>query len=738
MSQTILLATLWLAAPGLALAAGTPRVVSRSSDNSTRVAGQDSVRAQDYGAKADGRSDDAAALAMAAAAAVARGVDLDLGGGTYVIGSAAVLGGVRIRGGGGTLIVRTSALNAMTISSGFTIRHVIVRAQTTYPSSTKDTQRIFFAPSRSTGVSAEDVYVYANTPNDTGSTRGGEVFRGYFAQSRFSGIHTRGMRNAIFAEGEDVSSLTVDASTFEDVERGVYVTGLNPHVGKPLVSRGYIFVANKLVNTSVQASNYHAVEGRALYNLQNIGGVSISGSVSEYAIERAIYIVCCEDITIDGVQVRGSEGIKLAGTQYDGTVPGGPVDRKVRNVTISNVNLTNVAADKEGIILQFVDGVTVDRILADGNNSQANAAVYIDSSARAVTISHVRAHDFKRGLVWFRAVRDLPSTGGVPARPSGSYNREFRDIVIEDCEGDQVATLGSDATHVPAHTVPFIYTLVDEDLARTLTGASRLWYDLTIRRNTVNPTASNGGGTWRYRSTSMTKAFLDLNYVERVRIEGNNANDIGGASLLGINVGSASTDVLIRHEAPQVTNYDSVSAVVPPLFASIGSEISFRDTAGSKRNAHASYSYRVVPVVLTDGGNSAERGKTQDLTTAYRVIVEIQATLAQTGSLHLGGPEWDRHCESLTGGLSPSTAGFVTGEVTSDDGQWWRWSLAPPWTTPRMAAGTSSGFKIDTASCADGSGARQVRLTNGTAKERRVRAVTEYCVQRTAARPVGK
>lgn len=703
----------------------------------------------DFGGVGNGIADESSVLAAAAVVSVSLGVEIGVPKGSFRVDSAATLNGARFRGLGGRLVVTTSASPVFSVASGFSVRDLDVQLNTTYGDATQNVQWVFGTSSRATGVVAENVYAYANTLDQTGATRGGELFHGYFADSRFTAIRTKAIRNGIVSDGEDISGITISDSRFENVERGIYLTGLNPHVGNVLVSRGFNLSNNRLVNTATQATHYYAVEGRELYNLQNLGSVSITGGVSEYAIERAVYVICSEDVQLSGLQVRGSEGVKFSGTQYDGTVTGGPVDRKSKNISISDLQLTAIAGNKHAVILQFVENVSVDGVQADGNGSQAHSAVYVESYAKRLTIRNVRAHDFKRGLAWFRAFKDLPQAGTIPLRPSGSYTREFRDVTIEDCDGELVNTLGQDAAYTPTRVIPFVYMLLEDDLVATLTGSSRIWYDLRILGNRMNPSAA-GGGAWRYRSASLTKAFLDINYATRVEVSGNRVQDLGGASLLGVTIGSATSDVILRHELPQITNFDTVPAVISPLYVSAGSEVRIDEAQKFDTGTYATFRYRLVPQVLAGSGGTAQRTQTQDMALAYRLQVEMDASIATGTGVYLGGPAAGANRDFLTGVLNDGTvvgsldgvarctnATVVMGSLLFDNGGETRWVLAAPFSANPTQVGPLTMTNLTLATDAIGSAGptyptRGITLTNATGATRKVRAVTEFIVERAA------
>lgn len=513
----------------------------------------DTLLVTDFGAALDGITDDSAALAAAAVAAVRADKVVAITGPLFVNGPV-VLDGARLRGvGDGVLIAGTAPRRVFQVASGFSLQNLTVQANATFSDAERDAQIIFYAPKRATGVAVSDVRAFANVAGGTGASRGGELFHGYFAESVFVRVRTTALRNGIVAEGENISGITVADCTFEDVERGVYLTGRNPHAGNELVSHRFVLSNNRLVNTPTQARHYVDLPGRNLYNLQNVGDVTIVGGTSENAMERAVYGIATDAVRINGLEVRGSEGIKFSGTQFDGSVPGGPVDRKATNIHIAGLRLTHVPRDRHGIILSFVEGVTIDDVVAEGEGSTPHAAIYVESFASRVRIHGVKARGFKRGLVWFRAFADLPGGGVVPRRPSGSYRREFRDITIEECEGLGVSALGVDPAYTPPRQVPFIYSLLEDDLAATLSKDSKIFYGLRIHRNRAGSERRSVREVPARRAS--TTPFLDIDYVSDLVVEGNASCEEGG--VLGITIGSANTNVRIQAEGVAVTRNES-------------------------------------------------------------------------------------------------------------------------------------------------------------------------------------
>ncbi|HEY5514274.1 MAG TPA: hypothetical protein VIK40_11585, partial [Geomonas sp.] len=579
-----------------------------------------------------------------------------------------------------------------------------------------------------------------------GSKRGGRLFLGYFAESNFDHIETANFRDGIYSYGEDVSGINVTDCKFRNAERGVVISGYNPHIGSSLISRQFVLSRNQLINTATQATNYNVIQGRELYNLQNIGSIVMTDSISEYAIERAVYCISVEDIVLTGFKIKGSEGIKFSGDNFDLSGTGGlVVDKKSRNIVIGNIQLDLIARNKNAFILQFVDTVMINGVIADGNLSQAHSVVYIESNATHVTIKNIKARDFKRGMVWFSAVKDLPGNGGtLPARPFGTYPLGFIDITIEDNEGDQVCSIGSDSAYVPTRTVPYIYTLLADDLTAVLTNSSRVWIDLRIRRNVVNPNASRLAGTSRYRATSTTKAFIDINYVNRLTVTENIVNDLGGDSLTGIKIGSASMDVTVKHSVPQVTNFDTVPAIASPLYVSMGSELNYIGSQLFSAGNYASYRYLVIPDINTGSGSSSQLSQTQDIALGYRAKVGIDGVVTSTSILHLSGPAISGNRDYITGVLNDGTTGdmvakctsaFVMGEVFASNSDSAKFVLNAPYTAFTTALPISTTWTSNwvlSTFFIGGTAARGIVLTNNSGATRTIKANIEYVVHRAS------
>lgn len=704
-----------------------------------------------FGATLDGVTDDTAALVSAIAEITAIGQrDLLIPHGTMLIATAANLnlGSIRLIFGSGAKIKVTSpAQYVFLVGNDFALEDGWeIEAATEYAMSNNSPQAIFSTVgfsfttpvNRTTGLYFGRGKCICTVSNTNGTVRGGRFFLGYAANVIMNSVSISNMRDCFFTFGTDVSGLSAQNCVFTNIERGFVIFGLDSELGNPIVSYGFSFINNTLVNTDTQQANYHLVEGSDLYNLGNLGNVTILGGSSSYACERAMYIIGMDNVLIDGFLSIGTTMLKATGMQYDLTSTGGSsVNRKCTNISVINCVCNDTQSNFSSIYMNFVSKFTIANNRFINATASANSPIYIESYADTGIILGNFAKNFKRGFVNFRSFKDLPAAGNIPLRPDGKYTRGFWDINIENNSVLDVCELGADSSYSPTRAIYFIYTLEEDDLVPVLVAAAKndLYKNLVIKNNNINVFNAFAGDRV-YGSSANCRGLIFINYCNRVLITGNLLHKSGGNNITGMLVGSISRDVRLMHEVGQVTDYSTIPAVQSPLYITDGSVIRFVDSQmfGATNASYATYEYTFTPIMSSGAFSpTTAREQTQNSALKYRLEIKCKAQIASTETVYISSPTSGSARDYLTGVLDGTLCSFahVSGRIDSDDGEWAEFYSNAPWTAVALKDNSTNFATVFTLETATTIVTKALRLINNSGAVRRINASQTFIVERT-------
>lgn len=705
------------------------------------------------GAKIDGVTDDTAALTNAVSAMLSSGKrDLFIPntGSPMLISTASNLnlGNIRLIFESGAKIKITSTANyVFLIGDNFALQDGWeIEVATEYPMANNSPQAIFSTTAfsfttpvnRRTGIYFGRGICNCTVSVGDGTVRGGRFFLGYAANVTLNEVSISNMRDCFFDFGTDVSGISASNCVFTNVERGFVVFGLDSELGNSIISYGFSFINNILTNTPTQQTNYHLVEGSDLYNLGNLGNVTIIGGSSSYACERAIYIIGTDNVLIDGFTSTGTTMLKATGMQYDLTSTGGiAVDHKCKNLSVLNCIVNDTQANFSSIYMNFISKFTIANCRFINTTASANSTIYIESYADTGIILGNFAKNFKRGFLNLRSFKDLPAAGNIPLRPDGKYTRGFWDINIENNSVLDVCELGADTAYTPTRAIYAIYTLEEDDLVPVLVSASKndLYKNLVIKNNNINVFNAFAGDRV-YGASANCRGLIFINYCNRVMITGNVLHKSGGNNIAGVLVGSISRDVRLTHEVGQITDYSTVPAIQSPLYITDGSVIRFVDSQlfGATNASYATYEYTLTPIMSSGAFSpTTAREQTQNAALKYRLHIRVQARIANTETIYISSPTSGATRDYLTGVLDATLSSFahVFGRIDSDDGNWVDFYSNTPWTSVILkanSAGFATAFTLETVTTTV---TKALRLTNTSGALRRVDIDQTFIVERS-------
>ena len=708
------------------------------------------VDIREFGAQLDGVTDDTSALYRAILAITDSGqLDLFIPSGVMLIATASSLnlGGVRLSFGQGAKIKITSTADTVfLIGDNFTLGDGWnIEIATEYANATETIQTVFATTgfsfvtpvNRRTGIKFGAGKCTCLVSNENGSVRGGRFFRGYIASSTFDNVDIYNMRVFIHNFGDDVSDISVRNCRMYNIERGIVISGRDSEIGYPLVSFNYTFINNQLVNTAAQKANYFSIPGSDMYNLLNLGNVTILGGSCSYPVERCVYQISCENFILNGITVLGATLIKNTGMQYDLTSTGGAaVDRKTKYITIVNCVVSEMEADSYGIVVNIATNIVIANNQFTNSTPTAHCAVYIETYVADMRIESNTANNLKRGMVWFRTFKDLPQVRAVPARPWGKYVAGYYNVIIQNNAGQSVCTLGADTSYTPSRNIAFIYTLEEDDAVASLSSALRndLYKSWVIKDNKVN-TMNAFSGARVYAAASTTKGLIFINFCFRIFIENNDLFNCGGAQIIGIKVGTISREVVIKHRMAQITDHSTVPAVQSPCWMTHGSEIAITDVQLFDTDTYVTYDYKLTPIVKSGAFSpTTAREQTQDLALAYKLVVKTSARMSSGDTIYLSSPTSGAVRDYLTGVLDATLCTFaqVSGKVLIDTGDYAEFYLNSPWTTPVLTANSANFATIATLETVTTATTKALRLINLTGGVIRAESEHTFIVERSS------
>lgn len=704
----------------------------------------------DYGASLNGITNDTSAFESAVDEAISSGIfDVVIPFGNMLIATASNLnlGGINlIFQNDSKMTVSSSASTVFLIGDGFSLAdNWNIELTNEYASANADIQTLFATTgfsftipvNRRTNITIGRGTCTCLVSNTTGAVRGGRFFRGYIASTKIEGVDIYNMRVFIHNFGDDVSNISINNCRMYNIERGIVISGRDSEVGYPLISFNYTFINNQLINTSTQKTNYYSIPGSDMYNLLNLGNVTIMGGSCSYPVERCVYQISNENFILNGITVVGATLIKCTGMQYDLTSSGGlNVDRKAKYITIVNNVVSEMEADSYGIVLNFVTNVNVSNNQFTNSVSTAHCAVYVESYASDVRIENNTANNLKRGMIWFHTFKDLPASGAIALRPWGKYTAGYNNFIIQNNSGQNVCTLGADSSYTPARQIAFIYTLEEDDLTVNLIAEQRnnLYKSWVIKNNKVN-VMNAFSGSRIYASGATTKGLIFINYCFRMFIEDNELFYCGGLQIIGIKVGVYSREIIVKHRLPQITDYSATPTVQSPCWMTHGSEIYITDVQLFDSNTYVTYEYKLTPIVKSGAFSpTTAREQAQDLALAYRLDIKTVARLESGDTIYLSSPTSGATRDYLTGVLDATLCSFahVFGRIDLDNGEYANFYLNSPWTTPVLksnSAGFAAAVTLETVTTTV---TKALRLVNLSGALRRVEANHTFIVERAS------
>ena len=155
----------------------------------------------------------------------------------------------------------------------------------------------------------------------------------------------------------------------------------------------------KLINNAQQATNYTTTTGSDCILINNVKNLTIENIYSDYAIERALYLVNINNATINNVISNNGEGLKIVGTNLTELDPLLSGIIYSSDITIDNL-MVNDPSQKYCMTFYECKNITCNGITFYNSSTDSYYGIGLTGHIDNVRISNVRGQNAGRGLFY--------------------------------------------------------------------------------------------------------------------------------------------------------------------------------------------------------------------------------------------------------------------------------------------------------------------------------------------------